>query len=412
MKIMANVTINPDKTISVNGKKTFPVYMYSICNAYFETHNGGMVEPCDPSKNSEFLFSAGGSFNLLYDKLDYKNKFEKAGVGYTFDIKTIDDVAQELKDSPSFFGYYQPDEPADDQLPKISAYYKRVKAIEPDHLVIQNVWTDMTKWAPSTDIITWDMYTIRNIKYWPREDSIYAYEQWSRQSFFENKYEVNSISKPVWAVIQANGVNEGDRLVPTPNEVRANTYTAITMDVKGIGFWSYLGWGGSLDPTPSFPYGTSGLYNKPSLHSYYRQLARELNTLNDILVLPTKDYSWHYHQGTKVLFSAGLTKTVLWQTRNNFNYILKQSGNTNYLIVVNKDSRPLSNVKLTITDLTGVMSAKTLGLETSGSGRTGRVLSVNNGQFTDSFDGLAVHIYEIGSDIPCPPSQCDFTITQ
>jgi hypothetical protein len=75
--------------------------------------------------------------------------------------------------------------------------------------------------------------------------------------------------------------------------------------------------------------------------------------------------------------------------------MLKQSGNTKYLFVVNKDSRPISDVKITITGLTGAMSAKTLGLETSGSGSGGRVISVNNGQFMDSFDSYAVHIYEV-----------------
>lgn len=408
---MSNIKINEDKTISVNEKKTFPVYMYNMCNTHFEVN--GMVKPCDPSKNSEFLFSAGTSvYYQYYNQFNYKNKFEQANVFYNFNAKYVDNIPQELKTSPYFFGYYQPDEPADDQLSTISSYYKKVKAKEPNRLVILNHWKDMTKWAPYCDVITWDIYTIRNVEHWPREDSIYAYEQWSRQNFFENQYEVNSLSKPIWAVIQANGVPAQGMFVPTPKEVRANTYTAITMDVKGIGFWGYESWGGSVDPTPQFPYGTSGLYNNEPLHSYYRQLARELVSLNDILVLPTKDYFWHYRQGTKVSFSKNPTKTVLWKTRNAFNYMLKQDGNTWYLIVVNKDSKPINDVKLTINGLTGTMTAKTLGLETYGSGRAGRVLAANNGQFTDSFDGLAAHVYQISSEIICPPSQCDITITQ
>ncbi len=390
------IRINTDKTLNVNGKKTFPVYMYGICNTYFEVHNGGMVEPCDPLKNSEFLFSAGASeFYQYFDQLNYKNKFEQANVFYNFNAIDVDNIPQELKTSPYFFGYYQPDEPVDSQLSTHISYYNKIKAKEPNHLVIQNHYRDMKMWAQASDIITWDVYTIRETyPSYVREDSIYVYEQFSEQNFFKGT-NINLISKPVWAVIQANGLKEGDRVVPTPKEARANTYTAITMDVKGIGFWSYLGWGGSSEPTSEYPNGTTGLYNDPSLHSYYKQLGRELKSLNDILVLPSKDYSWQYRKGTMVSFSKNPTKTVLWKSREALNYILKQDGQTWYLIVVNKDSKPINDVKLTINGLTGAMSSKTLGLETSGSGRAGRVLNVNNGQFTDSFDGYAVHIYKV-----------------
>jgi len=227
----------------------------------------------------------------------------------------------------------------------------------------------------------------------------------SWQNYFKGT-ELNKVSKPVWTYIQANiDAPSYGTLEPTKPEARCNTYTAITLDVKGVLFWGYL-IGGDWTNTST----VVGVYSNQTLAAYYNQIVGEIRYLNDILVLPTIDYSWHYHPGTKVSFSKTLTKTVHWQTVTNFNYILKQYGNTWYLIVVNKDSRPISDVGITVIGPSGSMTVKTLGLETSGSGRAGRVLAANNGQFIDSFDGLAVHIYQIGEE--CATPLCDITITQ
>lgn len=426
------VIINPDKTINVNGKKTFPIFIYSICNPGYEIK--GLVTPCDPSKNSEFLFSGAGTHPTNIKNLGYVSKFESAGVMYTIKPGGTD-LTQAMLDSPAFFGSYNYDEPKpgsticpptdtyNDCVNRIDAVYREMKSERPGYPVILNHFEHMTTWAPHTDIISWDIYTISKNRaetittkascesityywdtadakcyFWPRENAIYAYEQWSEQNFFRGR-DLNSVNPPVWAVVQANGLQEGSsdayRLVPVPKEARVNTYTAITMDVKGLGYWGYESTG-SENATPEFPYGTSGLYNNPSLHSYYKNLARELKSLNDILVLPTKDYSWHYHSGTDVTFNKTLTRTVLGKTRSNFNYILKQDINKLYLIVVNKDSRPISDVDITIAGLSGTMNAKTLGLTDAGS-IPGRTLPVTNGKFTDSFDGYGVHIYEVSS---------------
>jgi len=433
---MATVTINPDKTMSIDGKKTFPVYMYYTCNAHFENNTG--VEPCNPSKNGEFLFSGGGASYQNF-ATNYNGKYEQSNEMYTLVGAQINEIPQELINSNSFFGYYSKDEPVAGDEDVLQSIYNRVKARDTNHPLILNVWSDMTKWIPYGDIISWDVYTIKkhrwseiNTKnvceangaywdpvdnkcyYWPREYSIYIYEQWSRQadSVGNTLANLQTVNKPVWAVIQGNGLPCcGGILVPIPKEVRANTYTAITMNVNGIGYWGYLSWGGPLTSTPEFPYGTVGLYNNQILHQYYIQIAKEIIYLNDILILPTKDFSWHYRQGTGVTFNKTLTVQTFYGQRTNFNYILKQSGIATYLIVVNKDTRPISDVGITIQGLTGSMTATTIGLSEAGS-IPGRTLPVTNGQFTDNFDGLAVHIYEIGSDIPCQPSQCDFKITQ
>jgi len=45
---MTIITINSDKTLNVNGKKTFLIGINNVCNSHFEDNDG--VEPYDSSK--------------------------------------------------------------------------------------------------------------------------------------------------------------------------------------------------------------------------------------------------------------------------------------------------------------------------------------------------------------------------
>lgn len=429
----ATVTINLDKTININGKKTFPVYIYGMCESHFESNCG--VGTCDPSKNSEFTFSLGPHYsgervtNYYTPIFNAANELfvARAGSEYTSVVTT----------SSSIFGYINYDEPElnDKTTGDVNSEYLKSKANDPNHPVILNICcSKASKWMPYTDILSWDLYTIKGthakdasgneitdetictsngyfwdnvhlICYqWLRSDAIYAYEHYSHYGIGLPSAE--SLGKPIYAVLQGNGIRAGDLFVPTPQEIRANSYTAITMNVNGIGYWGYLTWGGSDHSTTEFPYCTSGLYNDISLHNYYRQLGKEITELNDILVLPTTDYSWEYRKGTTVHFDKVLKPdvSVLWNAdRTNFNYIMKQDADKTYLIIVNKDSRSISDVEITVDGLSGSMNAKTLGLVSAGS-VPGRMIPVDNGKFTDSFEGYAAHIYMIS----CTPNwQCE-----
>lgn len=424
---MSNIKINPDKTISINEKKTFPVSIYGAVNILLDS----VTEPALTSikKNKDFLFTSGQTW-LDVQNGGYQKMFEDNGLMFLLGTRRTSSTPQSIIDSPMFFGWMNTDEPAPgvgdiDGCPatdteqqcfdRVLGLYNAFKARDPNHPVLMAHWRDLPRWEPCGDILTWDAYCFRddegwNKGYWTRLDALYAYEHYSWHNALL-KREISTFSKPICAVLEGYGQpiqDGGGHILPaTPQEIRCNTYLAITMGVQGIGYFLYKGWPMGADGR------TAGLFVDQTLHAYYTQLARELKLFNDILVLPTKDYSWEYRKGTSVSFSKTLTKDILGRTRTNFNYILKQSGSTTYLIVVNKDPRSISDVRITISGLTGTISAKTIGLESSGSGRTGKVLTVNNGQFTDSFDGYAVHIYQIGSDtsIPCVPNwKCELPL--
>jgi hypothetical protein len=80
------------------------------------------------------------------------------------------------------------------------------------------------------------------------------------------------------------------------------------------------------------------------------------------------------------------------------------ANNKYYLIVVNKANARISNVQITVSGLSGTMTAKTMGITGTGSSAPNRVLTVTNGQFTDTFDAYAVHIYRICLGASCTTS--------
>ncbi len=399
----ATVTINSDKTISVNGKKTFIIGMFNICGAYYPPVN--CQNNINANSNAVRSNTAGDIVfqNSIKNSLEANNIYYYREIGWNYDSV--------IANSPHFIGYNQLDEvtvgthgwETDAQmLSYLESSYKSKHAQDPSHPVLLNHWTKMTKWLPYTDIMIWDTYTVTNYQWaggqpWTREDAIYAWEISSWSNFFQGT-ELNKINKPVWTYIQAYGIESQPLLVMTPTVARANTYAAITLDVKGILYFGYMMGGDWTTSTSNI----NGLYANPTLAKYYNSLMGELKGFNDILVLPTIDYHWTHHPGSKVSFSKNYVKNVYWEDTTNFNYILKQSGSTYYLIVVNKDRRAITT-DISIPSLSGSYTAKTLGTVEAGS-VPNRIIPVNAGKFTDSFDGLGVHIYQItpGTVMPTP----------
>lgn len=428
------VVINPDKTISINGIKTFLVSMSGICDPKW-----GTCSQSDVDKYRDF------DIDFIINSVDnYRNKVipthEAAGIMFT--RQTFDPIPDDIKNHPFFFGYLHCDEPKStdttlysstitqaqciakercdtpfvwrdgkcyypNEKPNVIRLYNNLHAADPAHPVLLNHWKNMTEWAPYCDILSWDTYTVgtryanNNWAQYSREQAIYAYEIESEKAFFKGT-SLDNINKPIWAVIQALGREKGEgggSLYPlTPAEARLNTYSAVCMNVKGIRYWTANF--GTLDIN-------YGLATNPGLLAYYAQLSREMRSLNNALVAPTIAYKWAIRglNPNTVTFSKSLTATLLGRTVENWSYILKQPSDTEiYLIVANKDSRPIQDVTISISGLSESLVAITQGLETSGSQAAGRVLPVENGQIHEPIiDGQAVQIYKISSGTDRPP---------
>ncbi|MCX9085628.1 MAG: hypothetical protein OIN87_12615, partial [Candidatus Methanoperedens sp.] len=374
------ISLNSDKTINMNGKKTFPLMMYSLCNP-------GIIraaEECLTNLKNTDVYDVdimGTHSSVQY--LPLLLPHEKTGTYFISRATANEDNV--VKNNNYFFGYYQPDEPLDFQHSDMVKTYKWLKENDPNHVVITGIWKEANKWLDTADILTFAIYPFRDLlipEYGSRDRAIYGYETLVKNNLGIDNFD--NVNKPLWAVIQAVGCKDDSGVTPlSKGELRALQYSAITMNIKGLSYYSYS-W------TPN----DCGLFKDPKLVTMYNNAAREIKALNDVLVLPTKDYSWEYRKGTQVSFSKKLTTNMWWLDRTNFNYMLKQDGNIWYLIVVNKDIRPISDVGITINGLSGMMTATTIGLPEAGS-VTGRKFSVSNGKFTDSFDGYGVNIYKL-----------------
>ncbi|MFH1127550.1 MAG: hypothetical protein V1718_05570 [archaeon] len=375
------VFVNTDKTLCFDGKKRFPLSMHAVCYPWQEGRDS-TVSPCNPDTFT-------GAFNA--DSAHSGSTYSSAGIHGSISITNA-------PSSDSGFTFYvQPDEPADSLMSTVRDYYDTAHTSDPEHPVILNHWHNLMTWSQYADIITWDTYTLRygsptTWDNWDRDDFLYAWEYQSKAAALPSN-DIEDIPKPVWAVLQANGISfsEGSSqfYIPTQKEARAQAYTAITTNVNGLGWW-----GNKVDSNLN----VIGLDRDETVQTYFINLGKELTGLNDILILPSTDYSWEYRPGTMVSFSDKYTKSLGGYVNHifssNFNYMLKQNGATYYLIVVNKDIRPISDVDITISGLSGVMTARTIGLAEAGS-VPGRTLAVTEGRFRDSFDGYAVHIYMI-----------------
>ena len=308
-------------------------------------------------------------------------------------------------------GYIQVDEPngtSVGQTPAdLSDMYSKSKIADPTHPVILNHYHHTNTWYPYCDIFSWDLYTFQDQPLETAYTRATCVFLWERNSFssilsYIAGGDLDNASKPVLTVLQGNvipyTIGLRNYAVPTRQEARCLAYTAITTGVRGISWWTYsIPW-----KTPDY-----GMMTNNTKLQEYLQLVRELKSINSILVSPTVSKSYEYLKETDVTFSPDPTISLDERNRQILNYILKSYAGKQYLIVVNKSNKLISNIKITISGLSGSTSAITKGLETTGSSKAGRSLSVVNGSFTDSFDGYAAHIYEIGG---CPGPTIDLYI--
>ncbi|MCX9085905.1 MAG: dockerin type I domain-containing protein [Candidatus Methanoperedens sp.] len=390
----SSVTVNPDKTLNINGRTLFPQIMYTVCDVYSMTES-----QCFSNLNKMKNYTAdmagsgfGSKANRPYDPLPYYASTKVGVIPLAYYHYPVI--------SPNLFGYHgRYDEPDISLYNKMKSDYDLIKSQDKNHIVITSVWHTGKNWETASDVIIFGSYIYRNLFInhpTPREKAQYNYEYMIKNNILIGYNNFDETKDPFWPIIQSlSGPDDAGALPTTKSESKALMYNAITMNVKGFAYWSY-----------SFVGGTSGgLMNNQTKVDEHITLSDEINYLSDILVLPTKDYSWHYRKGNNVTFDKNFTYTLQGgepsspyniYTEGNFNYMLKQNGSTYYLIVLNKDDRSISNVNITIRGLNGIMTATTLGLATAGS-KPGRILPVINGTFTDSFAGLEPIVYEITS---------------
>lgn len=421
---MASVIINSNRSIIVDGKITFIISMDGICNASWDAKN----EPCSTSisRNSSKYQISGFGTPETPEWVSIRSKFEAAGIywvgsPYYPGLEGAGHwMTQEDYNSPHFLGTLSWDEPDFNNIThtRMMEYYNGIKNADPNHPVIVNIMGKVTATSPSSlkywqdtcDISMWDGYTFFAYKnsttgqlYYTREQAIFA---WEFDSFRHDMWDIggnlNNLKNPTITVIQASGRESYGWYLLTPIEIRLLTFTAITIDVKGVVFWGYKAWGDATDQM--------GLVVNPPLFEDYNNQVKELQSLHDILTLPTESFRWDGYQSNNIVSLTGSYDTTLqppFGTHSNFNWILKNDTTTGnkYLIAINKGTRSLTST-ITISSLNNA-TATTIGNLGIGSAKSGRSIQLINNKFTDIFDAQTVNIYKLTSTSNCPPLQCN-----
>ena len=185
----SEITINPDKTISINGKKTFPIYTYEATTTFIEAKNDDIT---GIAQRYDFTIRGWGTYWCGNpDWRTYQKQYETAKLLYVVQAmvcspcssstntcwpipdQSIKPFTAADRDAPQFFGYVHIDEPLKKRYANYSdlkATYNAIKKFDPDHPVIVNhnpydntAANDyIFKSQDYADIISEDHYTIRN----------------------------------------------------------------------------------------------------------------------------------------------------------------------------------------------------------------------------------------------------------
>ena len=383
---MSNVVINSDKTISINGVKTFPVGVYAGLWCY--TPYG-----CDPQNTQDYLFwaipwldaypTSYNTFNNIIPTFDSNNVFLTAPFPQPSD-RNIDGLTSASINNNHFFGYIQTDEPDVWNIPASTLInrYNIIKSRDTAHPVITTVFRNLWTYKDTADILMWDTYTVGTA--YPRAEAPYWYEIISRYNAFAG-HSVGDFTKPIYAIVQAYGIDTPQYSLQTLTaaEVRLMTYVPITMGMQGIVYYGYH----------TGDTGDAGFARNATIAGYYNNQAKELHSINNILVLPTIGNSWYDNwNDVAVTFSPNPTTSIGGYLERKLNYILKGDSTMKYLIVVNKDSNAVNGITVTIPSLSSVTGQiSILGI----AGESARSLTMTNGKFTDNFAAKSVHIYQL-----------------
>lgn len=430
----SDVTINSNKNLVLDGVETFPISMSVICSYYWDTGHGldTCAESFDKLNNFTIAFQL---LNVLSADQNWAKQTVNDSKNHSMYWSAVDNVRGSTFSSlflndPYFQGWWLlPEEPSTPaQLDAVKAEYDAIKAYDPNHPVSLTTFAytisgaSIPNVSEAADIIVYDAYKYKSNcgssvafyysgncveLYYYLDEFIYAWEREVDQKFGKN---LSKIPDPVYIHMTAYGDEwtEGSTIwkLKSKEQIRAVSYFAIVMGAKGISYWGNKIW-------PNHPTAVHGITINDTRAAYYNNFAGEIisDSIQNVLLLPILNSSWNGADtwDNKVVFGTNPTRKI-YTTRENVDrnalaYAYKENGTTNkkYLIVVNKYKNPITT-SVSISGLSGSYTVTTMGLESdpNSSSRAGRILAAINGNFTDTFDGYAAHVYEISSTNPAP----------
>ncbi|MFA6665008.1 MAG: LamG-like jellyroll fold domain-containing protein [Armatimonadota bacterium] len=347
------IAINNDKSISVDGKKIFPIFAYhAFPEDFAELYAMGfnIITPRAPS-----LRWMGFGANDEQEFADMRTCLNEAKKNNAYICLGTNSSSGHLvrvpkfKDDPALLFWYAYDEPWG-SLDRLIESYNTVKTLDPGKPVFsaQNNATRYAETAEGADIVACDPYPIPNVSL--------------RAVAYSTEALVKSVDglKPVWTVLDQYVGKQ-----PNLAEMRCMMYLALTSGANGIGIYAW-------DDRPKK---TTGWYTKehPEDLEVLKKSVAELKSLEEILIIPNSTRKLTWAPANKALHAA-----------------VKEAGGKAYLFVAN-DSRKAESGTLTID---GIADAAGICLA-DGANKEG--ISIKGGRIDFKLAPLAAAVYEIKS---------------
>ncbi len=382
-----NVRVAKEGTIVVRGEPFFPIGSYFLpkgASSYHQLGEAGFnLVQCPPTQKALDGAHAAGlkAWVNLAGSLDFSQDAEK-------EKAQIKETVERVGNHPALLVWESRDEPAwtwkEPANPAASADglaqgHRFLKSLDPNHPVWinhapRNLVKTLVKFSRGADIVSCDIYPI--IPCGLRE--MYAIQPDGTHGdllnqtasavgeYTDKMRRVAGPDRSVWMVLQAfawEGLRDAKEqdstkiLYPTYTELRFMAYDAVIRGANGILYW--------------------GLEYVPEHSSFWKDVARVTKELSimtpvflspGVMVVPHVDY-----------VEMGFSMDDAIET------LVKRYNGKIYLIAANRSPYP---VRVAFSGLTNFEVAKTLEVL-----HEDRSVRVNNGSFSDDFNGFDVHIY-------------------
>lgn len=338
------VSFSEDNALLIDGEPVFPIGLYRMPASREMVSYGFNVTDISKYNQDRQLVKAvldaaeeAGIKVLVHD--DYA-----ARRGH---LTHLEETVLEFRDHPALLTWYVADEPQVYGIKPEDAQRLNdtIKQLDPYHptYIVHNVPDLYAAYAPACDIMALDIYPIPD-----RPITVIAEGIMQARRVVEDQ-------KPVWAIIQTHRNVNVPRRGPTPEELRAMTYLAVTHGAKGIYFFAYSSEeeGGRLEDT------------NPVLWRELVKLTKELQELSPVIL------------------SIGLDNPVVLE--NGLHYITTEYAGNLWVFVVNTTEKEVRmEIEMIVPD---DVEAEIV--------HEGRSVRLVNGSLVDSFGPYDVRIYRI-----------------
>lgn len=347
VKKLATTDAKPKNYVDKYGRLIVDGKPYFVLGAYYGTLTNAVI---NDTKNSPLNTVISYQYKST-SKVAVLEKLNAAGIKTLFSLKdfykgaetdSITKYVNLLKNHPAILGWYTNDEN------NIGLYKQQmldhqtlVESLDYNHPTYS---VDLSLpsgefFTKATDIFGTDLYPVHN-----DVSAVSNPGEWTKfvKSELPHRAPMTVIQSFAWG-------DKNDRL-PTISEMRSMSWQAIAEGATGLMYYAYF-----------------EIANNPTAWANLKQVGQEIKELSPVIL--------SVEQTPKVDIAGGGS----WM-----NWTVRKYNNKVYVIAVNNKKERYQKIGFSIPN---VQSVKVL--------NENRTLPVIEGSFTDSFDSLAVHIYEV-----------------